>query len=82
MVTTEVPLKIVYKGIEVGEGYRIDLLVNSAVVVEVKAVEKVIPVHEAQVLSHLRLGHYRVGLLMNFHVRHLKQGITRLVNNF
>ena len=82
VVTTEVPLKVVYKGVDVGEGYRIDLLVNSAVVVEVKAVEKVIPVHEAQLLSHLRLGNYRVGLLMNFHIKHLKHGITRLVNNF
>ncbi|HJU72102.1 MAG TPA: GxxExxY protein [Gemmatimonadaceae bacterium] len=82
VVTTEVPLKVVYKGVDVGEGYRIDLLVNSAVVVEVKAVERVIPVHEAQLLSHLRLGNYRVGLLMNFHIKHLKHGITRLVNTF
>ena len=78
----EVPLRIVYKGVKIGEGYRIDLLVNNAVVVEVKPVEKVIPVHEAQLLSHLRLGNYRVGLLINFHVRQLKHGITRLVNNF
>ncbi|MGQ0640110.1 MAG: GxxExxY protein [Gemmatimonadaceae bacterium] len=81
-VAMEVPLQLVYKGITIGEPYRIDLVVNGAVVVEVKAVAKLIPVHEAQLLSQLRLGDYRVGLLMNFHVQKLKHGIIRLVNNF
>jgi GxxExxY protein len=80
-VIMEVPLQITYEGITIDVGFRIDLVVNSAVVVEVKAVTKVVPVYEAQLLSHLRLGNYRVGLLMNFHVRQLKHGITRLVNH-
>lgn len=61
-------------------GYRLDLLVNDAVVVELKAATKLMPVHRAQLLSYLRLGGYRVGLLINFHVEHLTDGIMRLVN--
>ena len=58
------------------------MLVNGAVLVELKAVLKVHPIHEAQLLSYLKLGGYRVGLLINFHVRQLKNGITRMVNRF
>ncbi len=61
-------------------GYRIDLLVEDLVVVEVKAIEKVLPVHHAQLLSYLKLSDKRVGLLINFHVEHLKDGIVRLAN--
>jgi len=75
----ELPLPLEYKGIRLDCGYRIDLLVADAVVVEVKAVEKLIPVHEAQLLTYLRLGGWRVGLLMNFNSPVLKQGIRRLV---
>lgn len=63
-------------------GYRLDLLVEGEVVVEIKAVESVTPVHHAQLLTYLRLSQRQVGLLMNFNVQRLKEGISRLVNDF
>jgi len=72
-------LPIEYKGLQLDCGYRLDLLVAGEVVVEVKAVETLLPIHEAQVLTYLRLGGWRVGLLINFNVPVLKQGIRRLV---
>jgi GxxExxY protein len=80
VVATEVPVPIVYDGLTIDLGYNLDLLVEGAVVTEAKAIAKVLPVHEAQLLSHLKLGNYPVGLLINFHCRRLKQGITRLAN--
>jgi len=71
------PLK--YKGIDLSVSYRIDILVAEAVVVEVKAVEKVLPIHEAQLLTYLKLGGYQVGLLLNFNVPQLRDGIVRKV---
>ena len=79
-VQLEVPLSILYDGVRIDAGYRLDILVESAVFVELKAVTKQLPIHEAQLLSYLKLGDYRVGLLINFHVRQLKNGITRMVN--
>lgn len=79
-VLTEVPFPVVYRGVSIELGYRLDLLINDALVVEVKAVTKVLPVHHAQLLSYLRLSHRRVGLLINFHVPRLREGITRMVN--
>lgn len=81
-VLVQVPLPLVYDGFRVEVGYRADLLVNDSVIVEVKAIAKLLPVHDAQLLSHLRLSGHRVGLLINFHVVHLKDGIKRLVNKF
>jgi GxxExxY protein len=69
-----------YDGIVLDVAYRIDLLVEEAVVVETKAVAKIIPIHEAQLLSHLKLGDFRVGLLINFHALRLKDGIVRKAN--
>jgi GxxExxY protein len=80
-VQSQVPVAIVYEGVQIDVAYRIDLLVNGAVIVELKAIAKLLPVHEAQLLSYLRLGGHRLGLLINFHVLHLKDGIRRLVNN-
>ena len=71
------PLK--YKGIHLDCGYRLDLIVADRVVVEIKAVEKLLAVHEAQILTYLRLGGWHVGLLINFNVPALKQGIRRIV---
>ena len=68
-----------YKGIELDCGYRLDLLVENQVVVEIKAVEAVLPIHEAQLLTYLRLGGWHVGLMINFNVPVLKQGIVRRV---
>ena len=73
-------LPIRYKGIEIGEGYRLDLLVADKVITEIKAVEKLLPIHEAQLLTYLRLTGLRVGLLINFNVPVLKSGIRRMVN--
>ena len=80
-VIEELPLPVVYRGATADLGYRIDLLVDGQVVVELKTVTKIIPVHEAQILSHLRLGGYRLGLLINFHVPRLRDGIRRFVND-
>jgi len=78
-VRQQVPAAVRYKDIEIG-GQRIDLLVEPGVIVELKAVEQVLPLHEAQLLSYLRTTGHRVGLLINFNVPLLKRGIRRLVN--
>ena len=75
----ERPLPLEYKGVRLECGYRIDLLIAGLVVVEVKAVEAIAPVHEAQLLTYLRLGGWHVGLLINFNVVVLKNGICRRV---
>ena len=75
-------LPITYRGIQLDCGYRIDLLVESQVVVELKAVENLEPIHEAQLLSYLKLSRCEVGLLINFNVKVLKDGIRRFVNKF
>src|SRR5262245_66369833 len=66
-VLRQLPIPVTYKGVKLDVGFRIDLLVNEAIVLEVKAVTKLAPIHEAQVLSYLRLGNYQLGLLFNFH---------------
>jgi GxxExxY protein len=71
------PLPVVYKGGQVECGYLLDLVVDGTVVVQVKAVEMLTPVHEAELLTYLRLGGWHVGLLINFNVKLLKQGIRR-----
>jgi GxxExxY protein len=78
-VQFQLALPVVYEGIKLDAGYRIDLLVNNAVVVEVKSVEALAAIHDAQVLTYLRLSGRRLGLLINFNVVRLKQGIKRLV---
>ena len=78
----ERPLPLEYKGIRGECGYRLDLLVAGMVVVEVKAVETLMPIHEAQLLTYLRLGGWKVGLLINFNVPVLKDGLRRKVLAF
>jgi GxxExxY protein len=80
-VIAQLPMELRYKSITLEVGYRVDLLVEGEVVVELKAVEKLIPIHEAQLLSYLKLSGHRLGLLINFHALHLRDGIKRLVNN-
>lgn len=75
----ELPLPIVYKDIKLDHGYRIDLLAENKVVIEIKTVENFTDVHLAQVLTYLKLGNYKLGLLLNFHVTTLKNGIKRIV---
>jgi GxxExxY protein len=79
-VVKEKPMPIIYKELKLDHGYRIDLLVNNKVVIEIKTVEQFTDVHTAQVLTYLRLGNYKLGLLLNFHVLVLKNGIKRVIN--
>ncbi len=74
-------LPVTYRGVHLECGYRIDLLVEDLVIVELKAVEKLEPIHEAQLLSYLKLSGLQVGLLINCNVIELRRGIRRLVNN-
>ena len=76
----QVSLPLDYKGLRLESGYRVDVLVTDAVVVEIKAVESILPIHEAQLLTYLKLGGWKVGLLINFNVANLTQGIRRLVS--
>ena len=73
-------MPISYDGVRLDIGYRVDLLLNELVAVELKSVEKVMPIHAAQLLSYLKLGGWRLGFLLNFNVVHMKDGIKRLVN--
>ena len=79
-VETQVALPVFYDGITLDAGYRIDLLVENAVIVELKAVERVLPIHEAQLLSYLKLSGKKLGLLLNFNVVHFRNGIKRMMN--
>jgi len=81
-VEQQKPLPIRYKEVKLDCGYRLDLVVADCIIVEIKAVEKLNSVHEAQLLSYLKLADFRVGLLLNFHCTILKHGIRRLVNDF
>jgi GxxExxY protein len=74
-------LPVTYREVSLDCGYRIDLLVENQVIVELKTVESLAPIHEAQLLSYLKLSRCAVGLLINFNVRVLKNGIRRIVNN-
>lgn len=77
----EVPLPLIYKGLKLDCGYRLDLLVNDAIIVEVKSVSELSPIHEAQLLSYLKISGGKLGLLLNFNVKFLKHGgIKRLAN--
>lgn len=78
-VQKEKPMPIIYKEVKLDHGYRIDLLVENRVVIEIKTVEELNDVHTAQVLTYLKLGSYKLGLLLNFHVALLKDGIKRLI---
>ena len=75
----EWPLDVTFNGVHVDVGYKVDLLVDDLVIVELKAVERIIAVHEAQLLSYLKLSNRPVGLLINFNVVHLRDGIHRKV---
>jgi GxxExxY protein len=75
-------LPVLYDGVQVDAGYRIDFLVENCVIVELKAVEKLLPLHTAQVLTHLKLSGHQVGLLINFNVAHLRDGIKRVLNTY
>jgi GxxExxY protein len=79
-IRRQVLLPIKYDGMQLDAGYRLDLLADECVVVELKAVERIMPIHTAQLLSHLRLGGFKLGMLLNFHVLHMRDGIKRIAN--
>jgi len=80
-VERQVPVAIVFDGLRFDEGFRADLIVEDKVIVELKSVEKVIPVHKKQLLAYLRLTDKRLGLLINFGSELIRDGISRVVNN-
>jgi GxxExxY protein len=75
----QVPLPVTYKSVRLDCGYRLDVVVAKRLVLELKTVERLLPVHEAQLLTYLKLGQIRTGLLLNFHAPVLKQGLKRMV---
>jgi len=76
------PLPIIYRGVRLDCGYRLDLVIENEIILELKSVERLLPIHKAQLISYLKLSHCNIGLLINFNVRILKDGIQRIVNNF
>ncbi len=81
-VEAQKPLLLAYKGVKLDCAYRLDLLVDEKVIVEIKSTEQLLPIHQAQVLSYLKLSGCKVGLLLNFNVPVLKDGIKRVVQGF
>jgi GxxExxY protein len=79
-IKQQVLLPVQYNGLKLDAGYRLDLLVHNKVIVELKAVEKLLPIHTAQLLSYLKLSGCSLGYLLNFNVVHMKDGIKRIVN--
>ncbi len=79
-VQSQIALPVIYDGIKLDAGYRIDLLVEDTVIVELKAIDSLLPIHEAQVLSYLKLSGKKIGLLINFNVKLLINGVKRLAN--
>ena len=80
-VECEVLLPVIYEGVQIDAGYRIDMLVEGCVIIENKTVEKLLPIHQAQLLTYLKLRDCCLGLLLNWNVPLMKQGIKRMVNN-
>ena len=81
-VDRQIPQPVHYDGIIIDVGYRIDLLVNDSIIVELKAVEKVLPIHQAQLMTYLKLSGKNLGFLINFNTVLIKNGIKRIANNF
>jgi len=81
-VRKQVPMPVLYDNTQMDVGYRIDMLVNDRVVVELKAVEKLMPLHSAQLLTYLKLSKLRLGFLLNFNVEHMRNGVKRVVNGY
>ena len=81
-VKRQVPMPVNYDGLQLDVGYRIDMFVNDRVILELKAVEKLLPLHTAQLLTYLKLSKLRLGFLLNFNVDHMRNGMKRVVNGF
>jgi GxxExxY protein len=80
-VECEVALPVVYDKVKIDAGYRIDMIVDGSVIIENKTVEKLLPIHEAQLLTYLKMKNCRIGFLLNWNVPRMKDGIRRMVNN-
>ena len=78
----QIPLPVVYKDVKLNAGYRIDLLVEDKVVIEIKSVDALAPIHTAQILTYLKLTNLKLGLLMNFNTMKMKDGIKRVLNGY
>ena len=79
-VQHQVRLPVIYKQVHLSRAYRVDFIIENCLIVEIKCVEKVLPVHIAQILSYLKLSGLKLGLIINFNVPHLRQGIRRVIN--
>ncbi len=79
-ILSQLVLPVEYDGVKIDAGYRIDCLVEDTVIIELKAVDRILPIHQAQLLSYLKLSKKPLGLLINFNVVHLKEGIKRMAN--
>lgn len=75
----QVPIAVEYKGVKLDCGYRADIVINGSILVEIKAIDSLLPIHDAQLLSYLKLGGWKIGLLINFNVELLKHGLRRRV---
>lgn len=82
IVQSQVSIPLIYKGFELSKDFRIDILVENEIIIEIKAVEAILNVHEAQLISYLKLADKRLGFLVNFNVALIKHGLKRIVNNF
>jgi GxxExxY protein len=80
-VDSEIALPILYDGIQLDVGYRIDMVIDQSIIIENKTVEQLLPIHEAQLLTYMKLGGFQLGFLINWNVRLIKNGIKRLVLN-
>ena len=81
-IKSQISIPLFYKGVELSKDFRIDILVENEIIIEVKAVEVILPVHKAQIISYLKLADKKLGFLINFNVELLKNGFSRFVNNF
>lgn len=81
-VEMQKPQPVVYAGVEIEAGYRLDILVDEKIIIELKAVDQLLPIHQAQLMTYLRLSGKNLGFLINFNVPIIKQGIRRIANNF
>ena len=79
---SQVSIPLLYKGVKLSKDFKIDILVDEEIIIELKAVEVLLPVHKAQIISYLKLADKRIGFLVNFNVPLIKQGIQRIVNNY
>jgi len=82
LVQNKVSIPLIYKGVELSKDFRIDILVENEIIIEIKAVEVILPVHQAQIISYLKLADKKLGFLINFNTALIKNGIKRFVNNY